>query len=174
MATAVEFTNVRIVERETKRVPNFALHELAHAYHDRVFPKGFGNEDIKAAFENAKAKGLDEKVEQRSGDGSSDSVRAYAITNPMQYFAECTEAYFSTNDFFPFTRKQLEKYDPEMFALLKTLWSREADVTAAKTATSEQTEITAAVVLPRGRDRERTDDAVHLTISTATGTAQIE
>ncbi len=122
MAKAVEFTDIRNFERETKRMPNFTLHELAHAYHDRVLPKGFGNEEIKSAFENAKAKGLYEKVEQRFGDGRSANVRAYAITNPMEYFAESTEAYFSTNDFFPFTREQLAKHDPEMFALLKKLW----------------------------------------------------
>ena len=123
MVKAVEFTNVRIFERETKRMPNFALHELAHAYHDRVLPKGFGNEQIKAAFEKVKAKKLYEKVERRFGDGRSSTERAYAMTNPMEYFAECSEAFFSTNDFFPFTRKELEKHDPEMFALLKTLWS---------------------------------------------------
>ncbi len=138
MEKAVEFTNVRIFERETKRMPNFALHELAHAYHDRVLPKGFGNEEIKAAFKNAKSKGLYEQVEQRFGDGRTASVRAYAITNPMEYFAECTEAFFSTNDFFPFTRKQLEKHDPEMFALLKTLWARAADDKSVKAAASDQ------------------------------------
>ena len=122
MEKGIEFTNVRIFERETKRMPNFALHELAHAYHDRVLPKGFGNEAIKATFEKAKTAGLYDRVEQRFGDGRSANVRAYAITNPMEYFAECSEAFFSTNDFFPFTREQLAKHDPEMFALLKTLW----------------------------------------------------
>lgn len=127
MEKAIEFTCVRIFERETKRMPNFTLHELAHGYHDRVLPKGFGNEAIKAAFEKAKAKGLYERVEQRFGDGRSANVRAYAMTNPMEYFAECSEAYFSTNDFFPFTREQLAKHDPEMYALLKTLWGETAE-----------------------------------------------
>jgi hypothetical protein len=122
MEKGIEFTNVRIFERETKRMPNFALHELAHAYHDRVLANGFGNADLKAAFEKAKEKGLYERVEQRFGDGRSANVRAYAMTNPMEYFAECSEAFFSTNDFFPFTREQLAKHDPDMFALLKTLW----------------------------------------------------
>ena len=129
MAKAVEFTDIRDFERETKRMPNFTLHELAHAYHDRVLPKGFGNEEIKTAFENAKAKGLYDRVEQRFGDGRSANVRAYAMTNPMEYFAECSEAFFSTNDFFPFTREQLAKHDPEMFALLKTLWGEPAKAT---------------------------------------------
>ena len=122
MAKGVEFSNVGIFERETRRMPNFTLHELAHAYHDRVLPDGFGNQPLKTAFEHAREKGLYEQVEQRFGDGRSAVVRAYALTNPMEYFAECSEAFFSTNDFFPFTREQLEKHDPQMFALLKTLW----------------------------------------------------
>ena len=101
MEKAVEFTNVRIFEQETLRMPNFALHELAHAYHDRVLPDGFGNKAIKAAYKRAKADGLYDNVEQRFGDGRSAKVRAYAITNPQEYFAECSEAFFSTNDFFP-------------------------------------------------------------------------
>ncbi len=138
MAKAIEFTNVRIFERETKRMPNFALHELAHAYHDRVLPKGYANEAIKAAYEQAKAKGLYERVEQRFGDGRSANVRAYAMSNPMEYFAECSEAFFSTNDFFPFTREQLAKHDPEMFDLLKTLWSANAEAKPTKTAANYQ------------------------------------
>lgn len=134
MEKGIEFTNVRIFEQETKRMPNFALHELAHAYHDRTLAKGFGNEELKAAFENAKEKGLYERVEQRFGDGRSKETRAYALTNPMEYFAECTEAFFSTNDFFPFTRDQLAKHDPTMFALLQKLWGApsEASRTAVK------------------------------------------
>jgi hypothetical protein len=123
MAKSVEFTNVRIFERETKRMPNFTLHELAHAYHDRVLDKGFDNPDIKAAFDAAKRKGLYDRVEQRFGDGRSAHVRAYALMSPMEYFAECSEAFFSTNDFFPFAREQLAKHDPGMFSLMKKLWS---------------------------------------------------
>jgi Carbohydrate esterase, sialic acid-specific acetylesterase len=127
MEKGVEFTNVHIFERETKRMPNFALHELAHAYHDRVLSNGFDNIAIQAAFENAKARGLYDLVEQRFGDGRSATVQAYAIKNAMEYFAECSEAFFSTNDFFPFTREQLAKHDPQMFTLLKTLWGEPAE-----------------------------------------------
>lgn len=130
MEKAVEFTNVRIFERETRRMPNFTLHELVHAYHDRFLTKGFGNPEIKAAFEKAKEKGLYDRVEQRFGDGRSAQVKAYALTSPMEYFAECSEAFFSTNDFFPFDRAQLGRHDPEIFALLKTLWGE--PVSAAK------------------------------------------
>ena len=126
MEKGIEFTNVRIFERETKRMPNFALHELAHAYHDRVLAKSFENEPIKAAFAKARESGLYDKVEQRFGDGRSANVKAYAITNQQEYFAECSEAFFSTNDFFPFTREQLVKHDPEMSGLLKELWGEAA------------------------------------------------
>ncbi len=144
MEKAVEFTDIRDFERETKRMPNFTLHELAHAYHDRVLPKGFGNEAIKAAFEKAKEKGLYDRVEQRFGDGRSANVRAYAMTSPMEYFAECSEAFFSTNDFFPFTREQLAKHDPEMFGLLSKLW-----LCAADPSTAEQRDIDPKQALPR-------------------------
>ena len=48
--------------------------------------------------------------------------RAYALVNPMEYFAETSEAFFSRNDFFPFIRSELKQQDPEMEALLGKLW----------------------------------------------------
>jgi hypothetical protein len=52
------------------------------------------------------------------------------MTNPQEYFAESTEAFFGRNDFFPFTRDELKKHDPGMFDLLGQLWG-EADAHAA-------------------------------------------
>ncbi len=125
MAKAVEFTNVRIFEEETRRMPNFALHELAHAYHNRTVRMSFGNLEIKAAYEKAKASGKYDRVERKDSEGRSRMERAYAMTTPQEYFAECTEAYFSRNDFFPFTRDELKQHDPEMFELLERLWGIE-------------------------------------------------
>jgi hypothetical protein len=120
MARGVEFTNVRIFDAETRRMPNFALHELAHAYHDLVL--GNGQPDIKAAYARAKDGGGYDRVERRSADGRVSKARAYALTNPQEYFAETTEAYFSRNDFYPFTRDELKSHDPAMFELLGRLW----------------------------------------------------
>ncbi len=122
MAKGVEFTNVRIFEAETRRMPNFALHELAHAYHNRTVRMSFGNLEIKAAYEKAKASGRYDRVKRKDSEGRSRMERAYAMTNPQEYFAECTEAYFTRNDFFPFTREELKQHDPEMFSLLEKLW----------------------------------------------------
>jgi hypothetical protein len=127
MAKGVEFSNIRIFKEEVNRMPNFALHELAHAYHDRVLPRGFDNPRIKAAYRKAKTSGKYEQVEQWHGNGKPNTFgRAYAMTNPQEYFAENTEACFSRNDFFPFTRNELKQYDPEMFALLQELWNQQA------------------------------------------------
>jgi hypothetical protein len=123
MAKGVEFTNVRDFQKEMNRMPNFTLHELAHAYHDRVLSGGFDNVEIKAVFERAKVSKTYDKVERWFGNGRPNTFeRSYAMTNPMEYFAENTEAFFSRNDFFPFTREELKRHDPEMEQLLARLW----------------------------------------------------
>jgi hypothetical protein len=123
MVKAVEFTDVRNFEAETRRMPNFTLHELAHAFHDRVLQNGFGNPEIKTAFERARASKSYDRVERWFGNGRSNTVeRAYAMTSPMEYFAETTEACFCSNDFYPFTRDELKEHDPAMFELLARLW----------------------------------------------------
>lgn len=123
MAKGVEFTNVRIFAAETRRMPNFTLHELAHAYHDQVLADGFKNEELKAAYAKAKAGGTYDRVERRDSEGRERIGRAYAMTNPEEYFAESTEAFFARNDFFPYTRDELKQHDPDMFALLVRLWN---------------------------------------------------
>ncbi len=123
MARGVEFSGVHDFEAEMRRMPNFALHELSHAYHEIVLEDGYENAEIKAAFKGAKRKGIYKRVERSHGDGSPNTYeRAYGLTNPMEYFAETTEAYFTRNDFFPFTREELKSHDPEMYVLLEKLW----------------------------------------------------
>jgi len=125
MEKGVEFTNVRIFEAETHRMPCFALHELAHSYHDRVL--GFNDPRIEAAYEKARASGKYDHVQRRDSKGRVTMERAYAMTNAREYFAECSEAYFGQNDFYPFTREELKEVDPGMFALLEEVWNRGAE-----------------------------------------------
>ncbi len=120
MVKGVEFTNVRIFEAETRRMPNFALHELAHAYHDQVL--GNDNKELIATFERAKAGGKYNRVERQDSEGRKSQDRAYAVTSPQEYFAETTEAFFSKNDFQPYNRTELEVFDPAMYKLLESLW----------------------------------------------------
>lgn len=120
MAKAVEFTNVRIFEAESRRMPNFTLHELAHAYHDQVL--GFDHAAVEAAFQAARTAGKYDRVQRQDAEGRKRLDRAYAMTNAKEYFAECSEAFFSRNDFYPFNQEELRQHDPEMFALLGRLW----------------------------------------------------
>jgi hypothetical protein len=123
MVKGVEFTDVRNFEAETRRMPNFTLHELAHAYHDRVLVRGFDNVEIKVAYERASTSKSYDKVERWFGNGRSNTFeRAYAMTSPQEYFAESTEAFFSRNDFFPFNRAELKQHDPEFDQILARLW----------------------------------------------------
>ncbi len=121
MARGVEFSNGRIFEAEVRRMPVFVLHELAHAYHHRVL--GHDHPGIKAAFARARAGGSYDRVERQDAAGRKSLDRAYALTNSQEYFAETTEAYFGRNDFYPYTRDQLERHDPEMAVLLASLWN---------------------------------------------------
>jgi hypothetical protein len=126
MVKCVEFTNIRIFEKEVRRMPNFALHELAHAYHDRVL--SFDHPEIVATFERARDAKLYDNVERTRGDNRPNTrEKAYGMTDHKEYFAETTEAFFSRNDFFPFTRQELEKHDSAMFSLLQRLWKEKAE-----------------------------------------------
>jgi dipeptidyl-peptidase-4 len=96
--------------------PYVVLHELAHSYHDQVL--SFDQKEIIAAFDDAKQKGIYDKVLLYTGR----QVRHYALSNHKEYFAESTEAYLGVNDFYPFVRAELKEHDPAMFALQQKIW----------------------------------------------------
>ncbi len=121
MARAVEITNVANFPFENRRMPYLLLHELAHGYHDRVLEGGYGNAEVRAAFERARDSGTYDEVDRFDGNRIRKD-KAYALSNPMEYFAESSEAYFGKNDFFPFTREELLRHDPSMHDLLRRLW----------------------------------------------------
>jgi len=98
--------------------PYVVLHELAHAYHDQVL--NFDNEEIKAAYQEAKNNHLYDQVLAHTGR----KVRHYSMSNPKEYFAESTEAYFGVNDFYPFVRAELQQHDPRMFGLMRKFWGK--------------------------------------------------
>jgi hypothetical protein len=118
MARAVEIRNVDHFIDWSIAQPQIMLHELAHAWHHRYLTGGFDNPAVKNAFEKAVLRGKYEKVLYYDGSFKSH----YALTNPMEYFAECSEAYFAKNDFQPFNRKQLRKFDSAGFKLIEKAW----------------------------------------------------
>lgn len=122
MAKSVEFTNVAIFEQETTRMPWFVFHELAHAYHDRVL--GYDNPEVEADYARARLSGRYNTVERRNGRGHANtpSTVSYAMENRYEFFAESSEALFGFNDFYPYNREQLRRFDPDTYRLLMRLW----------------------------------------------------
>ncbi len=119
LARKVHITEAKLLlsREQMLKHPAVVLHELAHGYHDQVL--GFDNDEIIKAFEEAKERGVYENVLSFTGD----TVRHYGLTNPKEYFAEGTEAFFYRNDFYPFVRAELKQHDPTLHDLLDKVWS---------------------------------------------------
>ncbi|MFI5455512.1 MAG: hypothetical protein ACHRXM_08680 [Isosphaerales bacterium] len=117
-ARCVEVANVRNFLDWSLEQPWMVLHELAHGYHHQYLRDGFDNSEIKTRFDQAMNAKRYESVLRSTGK----TEKAYAATDRMEYFAEASEAFFGTNDFYPFVRSELRRHDPEMFELLEKLW----------------------------------------------------
>lgn len=124
---AVEICNVSDFNYlTTLNQPYLLLHELAHAYHDRVLD--FFNLDILNAYQNTLDKGLHRNVTLFAGNGVFETVpKAYGLNNQIEFFAELTESYFGRNDFFPFNRTELAEYDSVGYAMIEKAWNLNND-----------------------------------------------
>jgi hypothetical protein len=132
-AGAVEISNARHFLAWTIDQPSMVLHELAHAYHHRVI--GHGHADVNAAYDAAKRSGKYAKVLQIRGRVQ----RHYALNNAQEYFAEASEAFFGTNDFYPFVRAELREFDPQGEAAVRKAWGVEEGDDEVKAATRPTT-----------------------------------
>lgn len=117
-AGGVEIANAQRFLDWSATQPWMVLHELAHGYHHQFLPDGNENAQVCAAFEAAQRRGQYAEVLHASGRRKV----AYASNNPMEYFAEASEAFFGTNDFYPFVRAELREHDPPLYAALEELW----------------------------------------------------
>ncbi|MEM9108658.1 MAG: metallopeptidase [Planctomycetota bacterium] len=116
-ANAVELSNAKSFLRSSQGIQPFVLlHELAHAYHDLHL--GFNDAAILECYKKAKASGAYDKVLHMVGR----KVSAYAMVDHKEYFAEATEAFFGTNDHYPFVRAELKEHDPAIFEVLREVW----------------------------------------------------
>jgi len=117
-AKCVELAGARNFLTWTIAQPWMVLHELAHGYHDQFLDKGFDNLGILAAYKNAIKQKRYEEITHINGRED----KAYAATNQMEYFAEASEAFFGTNDFYPFVKIELKQHDPELYEVLTKTW----------------------------------------------------
>jgi hypothetical protein len=122
-ARSIEIANARNFLTWTKQQPWMVFHELAHGYHHQFVDGGYENPLLAAALDAVKEDKRYDQVLHINGR----KQRHYALTNQMEYFAEQSEAFFGTNDFFPFVRSELERHDPRMFDLVKQFWEVNRD-----------------------------------------------
>ena len=132
MAGGIELANARNFLNWTLEQPWMILHELSHAYHHKFLSGGFENSQVKAAYQSA----MDAKRYDSVLKIGNTEEKAYATTNPQEYFAEATEAFFGTNDFYPFVRSELKRHDPGGYELVKKLWGEKSDRATAEQASS--------------------------------------
>jgi len=116
-AGSVEINNARnFVKWSRREQPWMLLHELAHAYHHQVL--GYDSRLVTIAYRHAMRRGLYNEVAYVRGG----KLKAYAATNPQEYFAEVSEAYFGKNDFYPFVREELVRHDPVGYQMIERAW----------------------------------------------------
>jgi len=103
------------------------LHELSHAWHNIHVANGYDNEQIEECYEMAMKDGLYDCVRVHGPQGPK--CKAYACTDPMEYFAELSVAFLGGlddtlehNKWFPFNRTQLREHDPRAFDMLCRMW----------------------------------------------------
>ncbi len=101
---------------ENHRMPWVVLHELAHGFHDQTI--GFDDARVTAAWKKFCESGKYKSVLTSPGH----MREHYGLTNQKEFFAEMTEAYFGSNDFYPFVTGELKQAEPETFALLEEIW----------------------------------------------------
>jgi hypothetical protein len=101
---------------ENHRMPWVVLHELAHAFHDQVL--GFDEPRIRAAWEKFRDSGKYQSVLTSPGR----MREHYGLTDAKEFFAEMTECYFGSNDFYPFVTGELKQAEPDIFTLMQEIW----------------------------------------------------
>ncbi|MHC4983162.1 MAG: hypothetical protein ACYTF6_08350, partial [Planctomycetota bacterium] len=116
-ARAIEIGSPANFIRWSRWQPGMIIHELAHGYNDHFLSKKLRAE-IAAAYKSAMEKKLYETVLYWHGG----KRKAYAARNAKEYFAEMSEAFFGTNDIYPFVRAEIKEYDPTMYKLLQKAW----------------------------------------------------
>lgn len=93
------------------------LHEFTHALHHQRHNWRFAA--IDEAWLNARRSDLYRNVAHRHAGEPRD---AYALTNPREYLAELSQAFFAENAMFPFNRRDLREYDAKGYRAVFAFW----------------------------------------------------
>ena len=124
----IEITNISNYLKWSSRDPlisSVLIHEIAHAYYHALNQED--KNKVQTVYHNVKKQKLYRNVYRlgTSQHGVPITIdKAWALEDEWEYFSELTEAVFAKNDYFPHTSKELEKYDPNGYSLVKDLWKR--------------------------------------------------
>lgn len=123
---AIEISNItNFINWTNQNQPYMVLHELAHGYHHNMTNGGEKKAAITNAYQKALSTDLYKNVEYNVGNGNLITVpEAYALTSEGEYFAELTEAFFGLNDYYPFDKEDLERYDSDGFNMMNFAWEQ--------------------------------------------------
>jgi hypothetical protein len=91
---------------------------MAHGYQHLALGQEYP--PIRDAYQSAMRRGLYAAAHYKTEDGPI--KRAYAATDAHEYFAELTTAYFGRTMYYPFTRAELQSYDPGGYQLMESVW----------------------------------------------------
>jgi hypothetical protein len=103
------------------------LHEIAHAVHDQILT--FKHPGVETAYKQA--------MERKLYD-----PKMYISTNPSEFFAESSCAYFNALEYHPRTRADLKKHDPVTFKLLEQIWGKQKQVAGSTPGADEFLDVT--------------------------------
>ena len=115
-ALGIQIANAQNYMTWVQEQPAIILHELTHAWHHQNLTPDYL--PLINAYQDAMDEGLYDSVEYVHGQ----YLEAYATSNVQEYFAELTEAWFWTNDYYPFIRSELLMHDPVGASLIEAAW----------------------------------------------------
>ena len=115
-AGGIEFGNAKNFLDWEWTQPSMMIHEMAHAWHHQVL--SYDHRPIGELYDKILADKTLESIRYCRGG----KKRAYGLNNPQEMFAEFSEAWWGTNDFYPFVRGELMAEFPEAARIVSTSW----------------------------------------------------
>jgi hypothetical protein len=118
----IEFGNARNFLDWSMQQPAMVLHELAHAWEHQVIDAEQRREIQAVLDATIESNQLEQSLYVTGGRN-----RAYALNNLQEFFAEMSEAWWWTNDIFPFVRGEILDEFPEVVRLMESCWQAPPD-----------------------------------------------
>jgi hypothetical protein len=119
----IEIYNFKNFLKWKKSQPGIILHEFGHAYIHQ-FLTAHEVEQLESIYNSAMESGIYNDVPYFNGTETF-NTKSYSTKGFYEYFCESIEAYFWRNDYYPFTKSDLYKFDPKIYDLIKEVFQKE-------------------------------------------------